>query len=371
MVKKKNIRIFAFGGNEVAPVGIKDANGKSINPGIAMQWQRTNKTCKEIANVIEKFPDDEYIITHGNGPQVGNVLLRAEYSRSILPNLPLDVCGADTQGAMGYMISKLGEELRIRGINKFVDSIVTQVVVDEDDTAFQNPTKYVGPPYTKAEADERMKNNGWVMKVYKRDEQGNEIWRRVVPSPVPLDVVEKSGIMSLLDADIIPITVGGGGIPVVEVKPEIVGDEEIYECNYGIKYTRPYKKGTAPVKIYKGVDAVIDKDYASSLLGRLLVKMYKERGYDVEITLTIFTGVDGAKLNFQQPDEKSIRHITASELEKIYNQDPCPFYTGSMGPKIKAIIDFLHGGGDKAYISLTNKFYETIGGTAGTTVVKD
>lgn len=371
MAKKKHIRIFAFGGNEVAPVGLKDKSGKAINPDIPMQWQRTAQTCREIAGVIEQYPEDEYIITHGNGPQVGNVLLRAEYSRAILPPLPLDVCGADTQGAMGYMISKLGEELRSRGLDRYVSALVTQVVVKKDDPAFQNPTKFIGPPYSKAEAEERMEKYGWAMKVYKKDEQGNEIWRRVVPSPVPVDVVEKDGVMALLDAGFIPITVGGGGIPVIEVEPEIENGEEVYRCNYGIEYRRPYKEGQKPVKIYTGVEAVIDKDYASALLGRLLIQMYREKGYDVEATLTIFTGEDGAKLNYQQPDQKDIRYITVSELEELYNQEPCPFPAGSMGPKIKAIIDFLKGGGDRAYISLTSKFAETIRGEAGTTVVKD
>ena len=131
MAIKKNLRIFAFGGNEVSPVGLKDPKtGKDLIPDIALQWQRTVETCKLVADIIEKHPDDLYVMTHGNGPQVGNILLRAEYSRPILPSLPLDVCGADTQGAMGYMLGLLSSELKMRGINRLVSALVTQVVVD-------------------------------------------------------------------------------------------------------------------------------------------------------------------------------------------------------------------------------------------------
>jgi len=146
IMEKRSIRIFAFGGNEVAPVGLKDEKGRPIIPDIPMQWQRTAETCKKIANIIEKRPNYSYVITHGNGPQVGNVLLRAEYSRKILPPLPLDVCGADTQGAMGYMIGQLlYNELASRGIKKEVVAVVTQVVVDKNDPDFQNPSKFIGP----------------------------------------------------------------------------------------------------------------------------------------------------------------------------------------------------------------------------------
>jgi carbamate kinase len=367
----RKIRLFAFGGNEVAPVGLTDENGKAIIPDIPMQWQKTAATCKEIADIIAANPKDDYIITHGNGPQVGNILLRAEYSHKILHTLPLDICGADTQGAMGYMLAILGNELRKRGIEKVVAETVTQVVVKKDDPDFQDPTKFIGPPYSKEEAMERKEKYGWVVKLHSKDDRGKEIWRRVVPSPVPVDIVEIEAVEAALKQGIIPISVGGGGIPVVQVEPEISDGQEVYKCNYGITYTRPRAEGQPKAKIYTGVEAVIDKDYATSLLGRLLMQRAKEKGEEVEVTFTIFTAEDGAKLNFQKPDQKDLRRLTLSEAKELYNRKPCPFPPGSMGPKIKAVIDFLEAGGKEAHISLTKLFVKTLKGEAGTTVVPD
>jgi len=357
----KRIRIFALGGNEVSPIDIKDEDGNPVRADIPMQWQRTADTCKEIANIIEEFPEDSFIITHGNGPQVGNILLRAEHSLDILPPLPLDVCGADSQGAIGYMIGQLlNNELRTRNIKRNVDTIVTQVVVDRNDPNFKNPTKFIGPAFTKEEALERKEKAGWIVKPYKKDPKGYEIWRRVVPSPQPIDIVELSLVQSALKKGIIPITVGGGGIPVVEVEAD---DHGIYECNYDINF-----KSEKKLKIFTGVEAVIDKDLASALLGTLLIQGYKRYGENIEVMLTIFTAEDGAKLNYQKPDEKDLRLVTLKELEKYYKEGHFP--PGSMGPKIKAIINFMEGGGERAYISLTKKYKQTIKGKAGTTIVK-
>ena len=359
----KRIRIFAFGGNEVSPAGLKDEKtGKTINPGIAMQWRRTKKTCEFVADIMKTHPQDTYIITHGNGPQVGNVLLRAEYSRPILASLPLDVCGADTQGAMGYMMAQLlTNELKLKGINKIAAETVTQVLVDDDDPDFRNPSKFIGPSYTKDEAARRKEQNCWNVKLYKRDEEGNEIWRRVVPSPVPKTIIEIDIIEKNIEAGIIPICVGGGGVPVIEIKRE----SGIYNANYGISY-----QSQDDVRLLKGVEAVIDKDLASALLGKLLLEKAKARGEEIEISLTIFTGEDGAKLNYQKPDQADLRKLNLSELEKIYFSEPCPFPSGSMGPKIKAIIEFLRFGGNIAYITKTDLFEETLKGKAGTTVIK-
>jgi carbamate kinase len=359
---KKRIRIFAFGGNEVSPVGLTDQNGKAIIPDIAMQWRRTKETCEHISNIVNSFPEDSFILTHGNGPQVGNVLLRSEYSRPILPPLPLDVCGSDTQGSMGYMLAQiLGNQLKTKGVSKDVVGIVTQVVVGKDDPGFQNPTKYVGPSYTKEEADERAKKDGWVVKLYKKDDKGNEIWRKVVPSPVPLDIVEIDMVEAALEKGKIPITVGGGGIPVIEEEPDVDG---VYHMNYGIDF-----KDGKDLKMYRGVEAVIDKDLASALLGTMLIKRAKERGEDIEVTLTIFTGEDGAKLHYQKPDQVDLRHLTLEEAKKYYSEGHFP--AGSMGPKILAITKFLEGGGKKAYISLTSRYLETVEGKAGTTIVTE
>ncbi len=368
MAKKKNLRIFAFGGNEVSPVGLKDPKtGKDLIPDIALQWQRTAQTCKLVADIIERHPDDLYVMTHGNGPQVGNILLRAEHSRSILPSLPLDVCGADSQGAMGYMMGLLTAELQTRGISKQVAAVVTQVVVDKNDPDFQNPSKYVGPTYGKEDALERQSKDGWAVKLYKKDASGKELWRRVVPSPVPTDIVEIEAVEALIKAGIIPVTVGGGGIPVSLVAPKAEGSSEVYEVNYGIRFKKAKGK---PAKIYSGVEAVIDKDLASALLGNMLLKRARARGEDYEVTLTIFTGEDGAKLNYQKPDQVDLRKLTLKEAEDIYNRKPCPFPAGSMGPKIKAAIKFIQDGGHAAYISKTELFDKTLAGTAGTTIVR-
>ncbi|HBB65854.1 MAG: hypothetical protein A2X28_00265 [Elusimicrobia bacterium GWA2_56_46] len=365
----KRIRIFAFGGNEVSPVGLKDAAGKAVNPDIAMQWRRTAETAKLVADIFEKYPGDLYVMTHGNGPQVGNVLMRAELCRETLPPLPLDVCVADTQGAMAYMLAELNNELNIRGLDNIVTGIVTQVVVDKDDPDFKDPSKYIGPSYSREEADARTRENGWVMKLYKKDAKGAEIWRRVVPSPVPSDIVEIDAIEALLAKGIVPITVGGGGIPVREVVPEVRDGMEEYACNYGVKFSRKHKPGK-PLKMYTGVEAVIDKDLASALLGKMLLRRAKARGEDVEVSLTIFTGEDGAKLNYQKPDQTDLRRLTLPELEELYNRKPCPFPAGSMGPKVKAVIEFLRGGGHTAFITRTDLFDETLKGLAGTTVVR-
>jgi len=357
----KRIRIFALGGNEISPVDIKDKDGKAVSADIPMQWQRTADTCKEIANIVEEFPEDSFIIIHGNGPQVGNILLRAEHSLDILPPLPLDICGADSQGAIGYMIGQLlNNELRARNIKRGVDTIVTQVVVDRNDPNFKAPSKFIGPAFTKEEAFERREKAGWIVKLYKKDSHGSEIWRRVVPSPQPIDVVELDLVQSALDKGIIPITVGGGGIPVIEVEANMEG---IYKCSYNIDY----KNNNNP-KIFMGVEAVIDKDLASALLGTLLRERYKQCGEDIEVILTIFTAEDGAKLNYQMPDEKNLRSATVEELKRYYEEGHFP--PGSMGPKIKAIINFMENGGKRAYISLTTNYKQTIKGEAGTTVVK-
>ncbi|MBU1075802.1 MAG: carbamate kinase [Spirochaetes bacterium] len=361
-MSKKRINIFALGGNEVAPAGLMDDRGHPVIPDIPLQWVKTDKTCNLIAHMIHDAPKDLFIITHGNGPQVGNILMRAEFSRKILPPLPLDVCDADSQGALGYMIGQLlMNELEMLQNPKIVTEFVTQVLVDKDDPDFKNPSKFIGPTYTKEEAEERMDHEGWEMKVYKKDHKGKDIWRRVVPSPVPLDIIEFDLITTMLDNGFIPITVGGGGIPVIQVKKDKKG---YYHCNHGINY-----KDKNDDKILSGIEGVIDKDLASALLGSMLIKKYKKQGEDVEVHLTIFTGEDGAKLNYQKENEKALRKITLSEARKYYSEGHFP--PGSMGPKMKAIINFLENGGSKAYITLTPKYFETLKGKAGTTIVPD
>jgi carbamate kinase len=366
----KKLSIFSLGGNEVSPSELRDEKtGKAIIPDIAHQWQRAVETCRMIANYVEKAPNDSYVLTHGNGPQVGNILLRAEYSRPILHSLPLDICGADTQGAMGYMLAQLSNELRIRNVEKLVAETVTQVVVDSADPDFKNPSKFIGIQYSMAEAHERKAKDGWNVKLYGKDNQGNDIWRRVVPSPRPMDIVEIELVESQLRAGMIPISVGGGGIPVVEIAPKLVGSEEIYDCNYGITYKRPHRAGQAHCKIYSGVEAVIDKDLASALLGKLLIERARKRGETLDVTLTIFTNEDGAKLNYKKPDQVDLRRLTLAEAKKALQEHPEAFPAGSMGPKMKAVIEFIEAGGKAAYITRTALYEQTLAGKAGTTIV--
>jgi len=365
---KKRLRIFALGGNEVSPTGHVDPEtGKIKIPDLPEQWKRTSETCELLARIIKDNPDDYYILTHGNGPQVGNIILRAEYSRPILHSLPLDVCDADTQGAMGYMLAQLTNSLRIIGIDRIVAETITRILVDQNDDDFNNPTKFIGPSYKKEEADKIQEEEKHLMKFYKKDEKGEELWRWVVPSPEPIDILEIDIIDANIRSGIIPIAVGGGGIPVKKVSPEIVNGIEIYKCNYDILYKRKFIPNQKPLDIYTGVEAVVDKDLASSLLGTMLIEKAKKKNEELEAELYIFTDVDGAKLNYQKPDQKDIRKVSLKEITDLYNKNVFP--DGSMGPKIKAAINFIKGGGKKVVITKTELYYKSINGNAGTTIV--
>ncbi len=363
----KRLKIIALGGHEVSPSGKVDPqSGKLIVPDISAQWRRTAETCELLANLIQDSLGDLFILTHGNGPQVGNILLRSEYAQPILHNLPLDVCGADTQGAMGYMLAQLTNALSIRGINKTVAETVTRVVVDKNDPDFLDPSKFIGPSYTKKDAEKKQNTEGRVLKFYKKDENGEELWRWVVPSPKPIDIIEIDLIENNLNSGMIPITVGGGGIPVSRVEPKINNGDEIYECNYGITYKRKFDPEFSAAKIYSGVEAVIDKDLASAFLGIMLMDRAKKRGEELECEFIILTDVDGAKLNYQKPDQKDLRHLSLDEVVELYNKKVFP--AGSMGPKIKSAINFLQAGGKKVYISKVELLLQTFQGKAGTTI---
>lgn len=366
----QNLRIFALGGNEISPTAsIDPQTGKPLVADIPMQWQKTASTCRLIADIISARPKDKFIITHGNGPQVGNVMLRSQYSRPILHPVPLDVCVANTQGSMSYMIAQLNNELKIRNIKRQVCGVITQVVVDPADAGFRNPAKFIGPSYSKKQALEYKEKDGWNVKLYKKTATGKELWRRVVPSPKPLDIVEIECVSALLDKNLIPVTVGGGGIPVIKINPLMLAGEEIYQCNYEILFRRKYNKKNKPANLYSGVEAVVDKDLASALLGIKLLKRAIEKGKKPNATLTIFTGEDGAKLNYQTPDEKPLRKLTADEAQKLLDSEDCPFPPGSMGPKIEAAINFVEGGGTACYITKPEFFEDTLKGNRGTVVV--
>jgi len=383
MTGKNKLIIFALGGNEISPVEIVQSTGKLINQNLQAQWSRTAKTCEILADFIKENQNFSYIITHGNGPQIGNILLRSEYSSKYLFPLPLDVCGADSQGALGYMLAQLSNSLHVRGLEINTAEIITQVIVDAEDPAFQNPSKFIGPPLTKEEASKLMNETpDYCAKFYKNaDNPENpklisssevsgktqdqlEIWRRVVPSPVPNGIVEIDMIEACYLSGNIPISVGGGGIPVVKVIPEQNEDSETYECNYGISYNRRVKENKKPAAIFKGVEGVVDKDLASSLLARMFLERAQKRAQNLEVELVILTNVDAVKINYQQPNEKNLSELTLKETSELYESGMFP--DGSMGPKIKAMIDFLECGGKRSYITKVNLLQQTICGEAGT-----
>ena len=250
MMEKNKLIIFALGGNEISPVEIDSSTGKLINQDLPRQWKRTAETCEKIADFIKENQDCYYVVTHGNGPQIGNILLRSEYSSNHLHKIPLDVCGADSQGALGYMLAQLSNSLQVRRLEFQTAEIITQVIVDAEDPAFQNPSKFIGPPLLKEEASRLMNETpDYCAKFYKNADNsenpelisssaasGNtqdqlEIWRRVVPSPVPKGIVEIDIIEACYLSGNIPISVGGGGIPVVKVIPEKNEASETYKCN--------------------------------------------------------------------------------------------------------------------------------------------
>ena len=366
---KKKLKIFALGGNEVSPTGrIDHKTGKLLMPDISEQWKRTAETCTLLAKIIKEYPDDYYILTHGNGPQVGNMLLMVEHAGHGNNILPLDVCDADTQGSMGYMLSQLTNALKIEGINRIAAETISRVVVDPDDPAFLEPSKFIGPSYTKEDAFKQKDQNGHNVRFYKINGNGEELWRWVVPSPEPLNIVEIDLIENNMKAGIIPIAVGGGGIPVMQIVPKIEDGFEIYESNFDIVYKRRYSEKNLPIILYTGVEAVIDKDLASALLGKLLIKRAKDEGIELDGELIIFTDVDGAKLNYQKPDQRDLRKLTVSETKILLDDGYFP--PGSMGPKIKAAINFIENGGKKVIITKANLYNETLNGSAGTILTK-
>jgi carbamate kinase len=306
--------IVAIGGNSITLPGQKGT--------IPEQFENTRQTSRHIAEMIRTGYD--LVITHGNGPQVGNILLRAETASHLLPILPLDTCGADSQGGMGYMIQQvLSGRLASIGLDRTVVTVITQVVVDAKDPAFANPTKPIGPFYTEEQAKERQKNEGWDI-----TEDSGRGFRRVVASPVPVRIVELEAIRSLIEAGCIVVAVGGGGIPVVEENGSL-----------------------------KGVSAVIDKDLASSLLGV---------GLGAEL-LVISTAVDNIYLNFGKKDQTAISTMTSAEATKHLEEGQFP--PGSMGPKVRAALDFLERGGKEVIVTSPEKIVDSLEGTSGTRIV--
>ncbi len=314
---KTKTAVVALGGNAITKPGVEDT--------IANQFANTRQSLDGIVELARAGYN--LVVTHGNGPQVGNALLRVEEARGKAPILPLGVLVADTEGGMGYMIEQsLQNRLRKEGINRPVVTIITQILVDPKDPAIANPTKFIGQFYTEEEAKQYSETRGWQMK-----KDGDRGWRRVVPSPLPLRTVEVDTIKRLVESGVIVISAGGGGIPVY------------YD-----------EKGNL-----EGLDAVIDKDFASAVIGR-------EIGAEI---LSILTSVSKVAINFDTPNQSELDTVTLSEIKKLDKEGHFP--SGSMGPKVKAAIKFLENGGEMVTITSFENAGKALTGEAGTRIVAD
>ncbi|MEW9096946.1 MAG: carbamate kinase [Clostridiaceae bacterium] len=307
--------VLAIGGNAILKEGQKGS--------IEEQKENINDSCDVILDLMEK--DYTIIITHGNGPQVGNTLIKTELAANMVPKYPLDVCNAETQGNIGYLIQQaFYNKMKDKGIKKDIATVVTQVVVDKEDSAFNNPTKPIGPFYTKEEANKQAaeKNISFV-------EDSGRGYRRIVPSPMPKKIVEKNTIEALIEKDMLVITAGGGGIPVVE------------EENGKLR----------------GVEAVIDKDFASALLAAEIKADY----------FFILTGVEQVAINFGKPNQENLLELKIEDALRYMEEGQFP--KGSMGPKIHAAIYFLKKGGKNVIITSIDKLEQALKGQTGTRLI--
>ena len=313
-MKKQKTIVVALGGNAISQQ-FEEGN-------IYQQFVNTRQSLTGVAGLISL--EYRVLISHGNGPQVGNQLIRIESARDQVPVLPLGIVVADIQGGMGYMIAQcLTNVLQDQGIKKEIVCIVTQMIVNKNDPQLKNPTKFVGPFFKKEQVDELVNVRGWNVK-----EDPGRGWRRVVPSPKPIEIVEKNVIKRLVEEDVVIIASGGGGIPV-------------------------YVEATGWLE---GLDAVIDKDAASAV-------MAMDIGAE---ELMILTGVEKVAINFGKPNQSFIDKMTVTEAKKYLSEGHFP--AGSMGPKIEASIDFLEKGGEKVMITSIEKSLLAVKGKAGTTI---
>jgi carbamate kinase len=309
--------VVAIGGNSLIP----DAEHITVQD----QYAAAAETDDHIASLVAQGWD--VAISHGNGPQVGFILRRSELSSNELHEVPLDYCGADTQGAIGYMLQQnLVNDFRQRGITKSVATVVTQVEVDVNDPAFTNPSKPIGSFMDEAKAMKRRDEDGWDVR-----EDAGRGWRRVVASPAPMRIVELDVIKQLLDAGVVTIAVGGGGIPVIT---NANGDLE-------------------------GIAAVIDKDLASALLASQV---------DADLLL-ISTAVEQVALNFGKPNQEWVSQFTLAEV-KQYLAEGGHFSEGSMAPKMRAVVQFMEAGGKEALITNPENLERAMAGETGTRIVQ-
>ncbi len=309
------LAVLAFGGNAFT--------GDNGYDSYEDQLQRTKNMCKEMVKLVKL--NYKIIVTHGNGPQIGNLLIQQESGSEIVPPMPIDVCGAMTQGQIGYMIVQTLRSYLIKNnIERPIASIVTQVVVDEKDDAFKNPTKFIGPYFNEKTADLLTIERKWKMRI-----DSNRGYRRIVPSPKPVDIIEKKEIAEMLKRNFIVVACGGGGIPVIRKK-----NGEL-----------------------RGVGAVIDKDLVSEKLATLTKAK----------TLIIVSPVEQVALNFGTSEHKNITKMTVKEAKGYFEEGHFP--PGSMGPKIQAAIKFLEEGGERVLITSAKSIVKALKNKGGTEIV--
>lgn len=310
----KPLVVIAIGGNSL----ISDSNHRTV----ADQYHAAGETSSHIAHIVKH--GYRVVVSHGNGPQVGFILLRSELAKDFLHRVPLEVCVADTQGAIGYQVAQtLRNELHRLQVDQAVVAIVTQVIVDPEDDAFQNPSKPIGPFMTKDEAEKHVSDVGWMVR-----EDAGRGWRRVVASPVPLEIVELPTIRTLLAQDTLVIAGGGGGIPVVRL-----ADGSL-----------------------QGIPAVIDKDKATSLMATELGASF----------FVLSTGVEKIALHFGQPHETWLDSMTLREAKAYLDEGH--FAPGSMLPKMEAAITFLENGGEKVIVTSPESLERALRGETGTRI---
>ena len=305
--------VVALGGNALSP---PRGRGTAAEMRAALR-----KSAELLAELVERGV--ELVISHGNGPQVGRILLQQEYAAAHVPPMPMDVCGAESQGQIGYLlVQALDSALRRRGLDTRALCLVTQVVVDGRDPAFRRPTKPVGPSYPRPDAQRIAHETGYVFTI-----QPDKRWRRVVPSPKPVRFVEEEPLVQVIEAGHVVVAAGGGGVPVVEHRREL-----------------------------RGVEAVVDKDLTAARLATLVRA-------DLLLILTV---VDKVYLGYGTPSQSPIDHLSADEARELLTAGEFP--EGSMGPKVEACLDFVESRGGRAVITSLARVVDAVFGAAGTTI---